>query len=161
MRDEHWQEYVRSLRNLLGVSQEGLARLVNRSASTVARWEERGLIPARASKAALEEIAYIAESTWVDLMAQGREPTSKEILAAVLRAIASKKTTSVIRKSAHRVCSGEQIKALRLRNGLTQVEFGHRIGGFSEEAVRRWETGKAVPSRVAVANIQSISRIAS
>ena len=45
--------------------------------------------------------------------------------------------------------TGEEIKALRLRLGLTQAELGEAIGVFWN-TVSRWEAGKMRPSTMAL-----------
>lgn len=42
--------------------------------------------------------------------------------------------------------SGEEIRAARLRLGLTQYELAQRLG-CRPETVARWETGKGLPNR--------------
>jgi DNA-binding transcriptional regulator YiaG len=50
---------------------------------------------------------------------------------------------------------GEQIKALRLKLGLTQEEFAHRLG-VTLCTVNRWENKKSIPSRLAVRQLEMI-----
>lgn len=50
---------------------------------------------------------------------------------------------------------GEQIKALRIRLGLTQEEFAHRLG-VTLCTVNRWENNKSIPSRLAVRQLEMI-----
>jgi putative transcriptional regulator len=50
---------------------------------------------------------------------------------------------------------GEQIKELRIRLGLTQEEFAHRLG-VTLCTVNRWENKKSIPSRLAVKQLEQI-----
>jgi putative transcriptional regulator len=52
---------------------------------------------------------------------------------------------------------GEQIKELRIRLGLTQEEFAHRLG-VTLCTVNRWENNKSVPSRLALKQIERIEQ---
>ena len=51
----------------------------------------------------------------------------------------------------------DRIKELRTSFGLTQVKFA-KILGVSVASLRRWEAGDALPSPMAVARIEEVSR---
>jgi putative transcriptional regulator len=53
--------------------------------------------------------------------------------------------------------TGEEIKALRLRLGLTQAELGEAIGVFWN-TVSRWEAGKMEPSTLALRALAELDR---
>ena len=53
--------------------------------------------------------------------------------------------------------TGEEIKALRLRLGLTQTELGEAIGVFWN-TVSRWEAGKMEPSTLALRALAELGR---
>ena len=53
--------------------------------------------------------------------------------------------------------TGEEIKALRLRLGLTQAELGEAIGVFWN-TVSRWEAGKMAPSTLALRALAELDR---
>ena len=42
------------------------------------------------------------------------------------------------------VCLGENIRSLRIANGITQEQFGYEMG-VSAQAVSRWENGVTYP----------------
>lgn len=44
--------------------------------------------------------------------------------------------------------TAQEIKQLRLRLGLTQEQFAHKLG-VTHNSVNRWEKGKARPSNLA------------
>ena len=37
--------------------------------------------------------------------------------------------------------SSSEIKSIRLRTGLTQTEFGQRLGGIPLRTIQNWESG--------------------
>ena len=53
--------------------------------------------------------------------------------------------------------TGEEIKALRLRLGLTQAELGEAIGVFWN-TVSRWEAGKMEPATLALRALAELDR---
>ncbi len=53
--------------------------------------------------------------------------------------------------------TGEEIKALRLRLGLTQTELGEAIGVYWG-TVSRWEAGKMKPSTLALRALTELDR---
>jgi putative transcriptional regulator len=53
--------------------------------------------------------------------------------------------------------TGEEIKALRLRLGLTQTELGEAIGVFWN-TVSRWEADKMQPSTLALRALAELDR---
>ncbi len=53
--------------------------------------------------------------------------------------------------------TGEEIKALRLRRGLTQTELGEAIGVYWN-TVSRWEAGKMKPSTLALRALTELDR---
>jgi len=53
--------------------------------------------------------------------------------------------------------TGEEIKALRLRLGLTQTELGDVIGVYWG-TVSRWEAGKMMPSTLALRALAELDR---
>lgn len=55
------------------------------------------------------------------------------------------------------VWTKEAIKALRLRSGLSQEDFAHRIG-TSFSTVNRWENGHSKPSRLAQRWLDRVER---
>lgn len=53
---------------------------------------------------------------------------------------------------------GEQIKELRIKLGLTQEEFAHRLG-VTLCTVNRWENNKSIPSRLAIRQLEKIMEL--
>ena len=53
---EKLQENIKSLRNIMGWSQEDLARKIDVSLSTVQRWEGKGSKPSRLARKELEKL---------------------------------------------------------------------------------------------------------
>lgn len=51
----------------------------------------------------------------------------------------------------------EKIKRLRLKLGLTQERFAHRLG-VTFVTVNRWESGNAKPSPLAIQEINRLKR---
>lgn len=49
--------------------------------------------------------------------------------------------------------TADEIRALRARLGLTQVEFAHALG-VTPATVSRWENGTAAPSKLALAMLR-------
>ena len=52
---------------------------------------------------------------------------------------------------------GKQIKELRLKLGLTQEDFAHRLGVVLP-TVSRWEHGKSKPSRLAKKALEELMK---
>ena len=50
--------------------------------------------------------------------------------------------------------TGNLIRSLRIKKGLTQKELGDRLGGISQQQIGQWETGKANPK------IETLKKIA-
>ena len=55
------------------------------------------------------------------------------------------------------VWTKDAIKALRMRSGLSQEDFAHRIG-TSFSTVNRWENGHSKPSRLAQRWLDRVER---
>ncbi len=53
--------------------------------------------------------------------------------------------------------NGHDVKKVRLSLDLTQEEFAHRLG-VTLCTVSRWENGKSSPSRLALKQIQRLSK---
>ncbi len=53
---------------------------------------------------------------------------------------------------------GEEIKTLRLKLGLTQEDFAHRLG-VTLCTVNRWENNKSFPSRLAIKQLEKIDEV--
>jgi len=53
---------------------------------------------------------------------------------------------------------GEQVKVLRLKLGLTQEDFAHRLG-VTLCTVNRWENNKSIPSRLALKQLEKIEEV--
>lgn len=51
--------------------------------------------------------------------------------------------------------TGDQIRALRIKAGLTQKQLADKTG-FHEKAINRWEAGKVKPMR---ANIMILEQV--
>ena len=51
--------------------------------------------------------------------------------------------------------TGQEIKSVRNRLGLTREEFAHRLG-VTFSTVNRWENGHAKPSRLAARALRSL-----
>jgi len=51
----------------------------------------------------------------------------------------------------------QAIKALRLKMGLTQEDFAHRLG-VTLPTVSRWEHGKSKPSRLAKKALEEVMK---
>lgn len=109
---------LKSIRKRLGLTQQALARLLTVSPLTVASWESG---KARPRKRRLAQI--------IALRSMGRADVDK-VLEREPELVAMK--------------PGE-IKMLRSRLGLTQVELARRLG-VSPAAVTTWEAGRTTPT---------------
>ena len=52
--------------------------------------------------------------------------------------------------------NGQEIKQIRAKLGMTQAEFGKKLGVWNV-TVARWETGGVKPSPLAVARIKELA----
>ena len=83
--------------------------------------------------------------------------TSRELLAKVTAAVATKKTEVATERAASLRPTSKSLARRRRRLGLTQVEFG-RLLGVSGQAVLNWES-KGSRVRMRSANLEALAGI--
>lgn len=118
-------------REQLGLSQRALAEMIGVSRTTIGSWENRVADPPpwrsrQLARALRLDVRFVQEQLG---SGRGGPPTPAD--------------------------PPSQLEALRLRTGLTAAQLG-RVVGVRGGAVRRWETGRARPSRLAQARLRAI-----
>ncbi len=127
-------EAIRIIRVRKGWSQEQFAFVLGVTFSTVNRWENGHASP---SKAAVARILEIREMSAEDALAVAQARFEGQTRAEVL--------------------SGEEVRTLRERLGLTQEEFAHALH-VTVSTINRWENGHADPSPLLNERLLELSR---
>jgi DNA-binding transcriptional regulator YiaG len=110
-------DMLRSMRDRLELTQRDLAELVQVSPTTIASWESGSTKPTLENMGALSAV---------------REMTEAEVNSALGR------------EGLSRPLSADEIRAIRLRLGVSQAKFG-KLLGVSTNTVSGWEKGRTSP----------------